>query len=301
MWRRVQYETTKVTVRKRKRDEIPTEEKEQGKTKKPTVDSNRTGAKLVGWQGKQAHGSGSGEWGQSSRQSVGLTRLKSGRSDLPKELVTTSMSCSDKLCLASYAGFQSALLSRFLRSPLKFKSLTISRPPDSSKEAVHNAVTRALWGRIERVCTTKDTNTQGGFFEGSDPPKINICEEKFVNHRLEVERKLPELGESSDANQNKRRKKIPASGVAINWYEGGGVEVVTGAFGRKQGASSRQISKKTCSRLSKPAMWGIAIEVAKSLGVEGESWDYSQWKQSAEWYKRLKNHLKGPDGPLRPW
>ena len=45
---------------------------------------------------------------------MGLPRTKSGRSDLPPDQKSMSMSCSDKLLMWSCVGFQGAVLANFL-------------------------------------------------------------------------------------------------------------------------------------------------------------------------------------------
>lgn len=59
-------------------------------------------------------------------QDLGSLRIKSGRSDLPPDKVTRSMSCSDKICRWQLLGVQGALLSRYLAAPIFLSSIAVS-------------------------------------------------------------------------------------------------------------------------------------------------------------------------------
>ena len=55
----------------------------------------------------------------------GLARTKSGRSDIPEDSKSLSMSCSDKILMWNCIGFQGSVLANFLEDPLHFSSIVI--------------------------------------------------------------------------------------------------------------------------------------------------------------------------------
>lgn len=60
-------------------------------------------------------------------QILSALRTKSGRSNLPPHLRSTSMSCSDKLCRWSILGLQGGLLSRWIPIPIVLSSICVSQ------------------------------------------------------------------------------------------------------------------------------------------------------------------------------
>ena len=82
-------------------------------------------------------GGGGGGGGEASGRNIaredlqvlGKLRTKSGRSNLPCHLRSTSMSCSDKLVQWSILGLQGALLSNLVVTPIRLHSIVVSRDP----------------------------------------------------------------------------------------------------------------------------------------------------------------------------
>ena len=103
------------------------------------ADTHRTGAKCVlgGPQDPRLSGLG--------YHVAGPLRTKPGRGD-----PTLSMSCSDKLMRWNVMGCQGALLSHFLPRPVLLESFTVSSAVFS-----HEALLRALWGRVVDSVTQK--------------------------------------------------------------------------------------------------------------------------------------------------
>ena len=62
-------------------------------------------------------------------QQLGALRTKSGRSDISIQNRTNSMSCTDKICKWNIIGIQGAILSIFIKDPIRFKSIVIGNDP----------------------------------------------------------------------------------------------------------------------------------------------------------------------------
>lgn len=58
-------------------------------------------------------------------QDSGITRLKSGRSDIASEMRSESMSCSDKIMIWNIVGLQGPLLGRILARPIYLSTIVV--------------------------------------------------------------------------------------------------------------------------------------------------------------------------------
>lgn len=94
--------------------------------------------------------SGSGvEEDKQFEQSVGVARVKSGRSDLPLDKQTLSMSCSDKLAKWNVLGVQGSLLLQWF-DPLRLQSIVVGQDLRATLiEAQREALERAVSSRVE--------------------------------------------------------------------------------------------------------------------------------------------------------
>ena len=99
---------------------------------------------------KRAKRSNSGESGREQRQELGVLRTKSGRSDIPDDRRSVSMSCSDKICRWLYLGLQGATLSPFVDF-LPISRIVVGLDPAATKGSQLVALNRAIRSRIEKV------------------------------------------------------------------------------------------------------------------------------------------------------
>lgn len=74
-------------------------------------------------------------------------RVKSGRSDIPADLRTKSLSCSDKIARWSAIGLQTSLVSHFFPEPIQLHTLVISADPLAERDSQLAALNRALLNR----------------------------------------------------------------------------------------------------------------------------------------------------------
>ncbi|DAZ98713.1 TPA: hypothetical protein N0F65_006745 [Lagenidium giganteum] len=186
-------------------------------------------------------------------QTIGATRVKSGRSDLPPDKQTLSMSCSDKLAKWNALGIQGTLLLQWFE-PLHLQSVVVSY--DSACESVaeqQQALQRALRGRLE-----------------VDELKPSLDLKSLCNVYITT---------AGDFQRVRTKDRQPAS-LALNWTRtesrwapesskwpfvaSKDVEVLIGATGLKEGA--KKLSKldakameKVSSRLSKFNMFKAAV------------------------------------------
>ncbi|KAF1319565.1 Trna-specific adenosine deaminase, partial [Globisporangium splendens] len=134
-------------------------------------------------------------------QMVGIARVKSGRSDLPPDKQTLSMSCSDKLAKWNAVGIQGTLLLQWYE-PLFLHSIIVSRDDASvSIAAQHQALERAIYGRFKG----------SSWLQQRSADKKDVLLPTCTLHI--VAREFPHKKTSAAAD---RIRKVPSS-LALNW------------------------------------------------------------------------------------
>ncbi|GAB9474685.1 Trna-specific adenosine deaminase [Globisporangium polare] len=215
-------------------------------------------------------------------QMTGIARVKSGRSDLPADKQTLSMSCSDKLAKWNALGVQGTLLLQFYE-PLFLNSIVVSADDVGiSMAAQQEALERAVSGRLE---------PRMGGDNGSAVELQSFCEFHIVGHR------------HGRGFQRRRTKERAAASLALNWtcreahwrdptndnsnavtktpshtmlskfFQNADVEVQMAATGLKQGA--KKVAKmgiretqKVASRLAK---WTLFLAFERVLSASKSS------------------------------
>jgi hypothetical protein len=124
----------------------------------------QTGAKLIPSNVSSSTSTDS----TSSLSTLGSLRIKPGRTDLPIERITTSMSCSDKLMRWCAIGLQGSLLSHFLDRPLMLHSITVanehigetsSSSSSSSSSSITPQLSALYRALIERSVSARQAST----------------------------------------------------------------------------------------------------------------------------------------------
>ncbi|KUF83120.1 Double-stranded RNA-specific adenosine deaminase [Phytophthora nicotianae] len=160
-------------------------------------------------------------------QAVGIARVKSGRSDLPPEKQTLSMSCSDKLAKWNALGLQGSLLLQWFE-PIFLSSITVSED-DKAMSVVkqEQALQRALCTRL------RDRNA---LIDGARMSSLNWTTRESYWTRAQ------------DASTNAK--------FVAKFFNNFEFEFLVAATGFKQGA-------KKASKMDQVAMERVASRLAK--------------------------------------
>jgi hypothetical protein len=257
-------------------------------------DTNFTGAKLLG--------DGGGElvcWDTSvfvtreAVQQVGQLRTKSGRSNLPSHLRSTSLSCSDKILKWNILGLQGCTLPV---DPIRLASIVVSRDPYAKSIAVQKeALERAVVVRTTDVINDikqhrKDClQRHSDFLRQLDSHQLDVAivEETFESSKSQMVMPHQLANSSNDFNQdgkrnlntiecsNKRPQKVSPCGFCLNWQLTSNVEVLVGGRGTIQGKKpiTDEDYRKQASRLCRARLWNMY-----PLGSKDQS--YATWKAS---------------------
>lgn len=170
-------------------------------------------------------------------QVVGVARVKSGRSDLPEDKRTLSMSCSDKLAKWHAVGVQGTLLLRFFK-PLRLASIVVSQDPRAaSADAQLNAMCRAIVDRVEAVkCSLHPPCSCAVVSSTFDRSKPVESSASLQPSPLALNWTCREPHWSKVGNEAEMLTQEVDSRWASKFFQAADVEVLMGATGLKQGA-----------------------------------------------------------------
>ncbi|KAK1944533.1 tRNA-specific adenosine deaminase 1 [Phytophthora citrophthora] len=229
-------------------------------------------------------------------QTVGIARVKSGRSDLPVDKQTLSMSCSDKLAKWNALGLQGSLLLQWFE-PIFLSSIVVSEDTQAlSGVKQKQALRRALCERLEE----RDALIQGD--------KL-VCEACVVSEMFN-RRRAADLSPASlainwttreshwsQAGTTDKQKATEADKFVVKFFNNFELEFLMAATGFKQGA-------KKASKMDRVAMERVASRLAKRNLLRAFHHILSQESQltgsNSLGYLQLKRAVPLSASPLTP-
>lgn len=139
-------------------------------------------------------------------------RLKSGRSNIPDHLRSSSMSCSDKICRWIVMGLQGCgTLARFLPKYIRLSSIVVSRDPriatfGDGLDPQHIALERAIISRVKGVISAfksaKIDDCREGYME-IKIPTVHISDSIFPQGKASIEKQRTDKSDIISTDKNK--------------------------------------------------------------------------------------------------
>jgi tRNA-specific adenosine deaminase 1 len=253
-------------------------------------------------------------------QVLGKLRTKSGRSNLPVHLRSTSMSCSDKIVQWCVLGLQGGLLSKYV-APIQLSSVVVSRDPrlkdGKTSSEQQTALQRAIPDRIQAVWDYYMQKVEKSEDWNKPVPSVYIVSQLFSSGKAVMANKSPSIldvvkkdqtSHEDSKNSNKRKRSgtsettISPCGFALNWQQSDPTvtEMIVGARGIRQGKKPKALEdyQRLTSRLSRSEF----VRLHKSLEKDSSKESYQELKAKVctKGWTELKSTIL-QEGPLAGW
>lgn len=225
-------------------------------------------------------------------QAKGELRLKSGRSNIPAHLRSTSHSCSDKLCLWFICGMQGLLLAQWIPQPIRLFSIMVSRDP---KADINNGTIQECdqYIALHRALAQRALHTKSQHKHMKNILQVHIVDQHFLSgktfsqaSRSKYRRSELNNGGEPQPKIAKHSKILPAAGVSLNYqptlgksnnsnapswiircFNKDNLEVTVGVSGLKHGKKpkSKADVQRSSSRLCRSSLFNYASECSMQL------------------------------------
>lgn len=258
-------------------------------------------------------------------QLLGAVRTKSGRSDMPEEHRTSSMSCSDKLARWTHLGVQGALLSSFLEA-MFFTEVVVDADPAAQPGAQEASLHRALCGRCAPTATSPRVRVSEPTPESSCPAFASgKCQVEHTRRSIQGGKPRPsgtsinwvrDIVLEASPNSSGSRDSVESLHKKCTRVAGGTVEVTLAHTGTLQGAVKRCVgeaknSSRLCKRemgrllgmlLREPALYRLQLpELVRGGGTSfAQSQTYLWWKRADPEYVSRKDAFLASE-PFTAW
>ncbi|KAL4095350.1 hypothetical protein PRIC1_008724 [Phytophthora ramorum] len=196
-------------------------------------------------------------------QVVGIARVKSGRSDLPLEKQTLSMSCSDKLAKWNMLGLQGSLLLQWFE-PIFLSSIIVSEDEQAmSVTKQQQALQRAVCTRLQERGAMEEALLCETCVVPCIPPFSRHRASDLASSSLALNWTIkepfwtrPPAADAGTSTTEKKAKPTDANKFAKKFFASFEPEFLMAATGFKQGAKKaskmdRVAKERVASRLSK--------------------------------------------------
>ena len=176
-----------------------------------------------------------GDWRREDAQVTSAVRLKPGRSDVPVERRSGSLSCSDKILKWSVCGLQGALLRAKFPGAMPLAGVVVSSQPRSSSNALVASLDRALFLRAEHLAAACRAR----------PPLLRT--------------RVTDVGAELAAQRGAGKP----SSLIVAWWRGcGAPEILIAATGRPRGATKTSTAVPRLATTAFLAALGVSNRAA---------------------------------------
>jgi hypothetical protein len=258
-------------------------------------------------------------------QVLGKLRTKSGRSNLPAHLRSSSMSCSDKIVQWCVLGLQGGLLSKYV-APIQLSSVVVSRDPrlkdDRNCTEQQIALERAIPVRVKAVWDYHVHKTSGKAGGGQEwrkmLPSVHVVSRLFASGKAAMAAKTQSVVDADKTSEqssrgetktSKKRKRVDATalspcGFALNWQASDPTttEQIVGARGIRQGKKpkSPEDYQRLSSRLSRKEFLRLYKDLELKENSSTSSYQETKRNMCPKEWSELKSTIL-QEGPLAGW
>ena len=270
--------------------------------------------------------------GRESIQALGKLRTKSGRSNLPSHLRSSSMSCSDKILRWTILGLQGSVLTCRIPMPIRLMSVVVSSSSDTvaatecttvQQSALHRAIVERFQTTVQTLQSSNELIAEPLLSDlQKHPPTVHVvsaplfvvsgcsvCQPPFASEEkrsstVAAKSLSSALSMSPPPSKKQRRQQGPkgpsSCGFSIAWQQDShngceSTEILIGARGIRQGKKpkSNEDYTKLASRLCRRRLYELAMETTTAQ-KEGNDQALSNQPNTQLSYRQWKEQTANP-------